>query len=55
MPIVFVLRLFLRCDLREEHKEEKGKKDTRGEKKITMRVEWTNKIIVVRIGKITRE
>ena len=49
------MRLFLRCDLRKEHKEEKGKKDIRGEKKITMRVEWTNKIIVVRIEKIINE
>ena len=53
-PIVFVLCLFLRCDLREKIKKN-GKKGIRGKREITMRVEWTNKIIVVCIERITNE
>ena len=54
MPIVFILCLFLWCDLSENIKKN-GKKDIRGERKITMRVEWTNKIIVAHIGKIVNK
>ena len=54
MPIIFVLCLFLQCDLSENIKKNR-KENIRGERKITMRVEWTNKIIVVCIEKIRTE